>query len=106
MVVCRFPKQRGPRRRHRPGVEDTEVLQEIGHARERPVRQSRRDSSLCLVVHAIDDGIDRRVRLLDPLDRGGQKLARLDLAGLDETRQPEAVMILIIAHVAAGCSNG
>lgn len=81
----------------------TEVLQEQGHATERPVRKV----GGCLgdggVEAGLDDGVERRVQRLDPFDGCGDELTGRRSAGAHQVGLSGRVEPgeIVVGHVVA-----
>ena len=79
-----------------PLADGIEILDQIGHAGERPVGQARRDGRPGLVVHAQHDRVERGVPRVDPVETGLKHLFGRHLAGTDQTGKTDAVIVFVI----------
>jgi hypothetical protein len=80
------------------GLEEAEVLDQIGHALQRPVGKPRRDCFARLLILFMHNRIDGRVDLLGPCDRRFQHLLGADLALGDEFGERDGVVFAIFVE--------
>ena len=78
------------------GKGSAEVLQEIGHALERPVRQAVGDGLTAMIVELVGDRVDGIVARADPLDRGFQQFLRSGFAAGYQRGQSERIMVFVV----------
>ena len=78
------------------GERAAQVLEQERHAGERRVAIERRRLAARLVVDLGDDRVQLRVQLLDARDRRFQNFARRHLAGVDQLRQAQAVVVHVL----------
>ena len=79
-------------------VEEGEVLDEVGHARERAAGETRRDLLARALVLLVHDGVDGGVDLLGPRDGGLQHLGGADLAFGDQRGQGGGVVLAVFVE--------
>ena len=79
-------------------VVGAEILEQVGNAGERPRRQPGGDRGLRQLVHAIDNGIDDGIALLDARDRGVQQLSRGHRPRFHQIGEAETVIALVLFH--------
>ena len=80
MIGDKILKQAAAERRRLAGLEESEILDKIGHALERPVGKSGGNCLPRLVVLLVYNGIDGRVDLVGASDRRLQHFPGVDLA--------------------------
>ena len=78
------------------GERAAQVLEQERHAGKRRVAIERDRLAARLVVDLGDDGVQVRVQLLDARDRRFQNFARRHLAGVDQLRQAQAVIVHVL----------
>ena len=77
------------------GLEETKVLEKVGHALQRPFGEPRRDRLARLPILLVYDGIDDRIDLFGPCDRSLQHLIGADLALGDEPGEGDGIVLPI-----------
>ena len=77
------------------GLEETKVLEKVGHACQRSFGEPRRDRLARLPILLVYDGIDDRIDLFAPCDRSLQHLISADLALGDEPGEGDGVVLPI-----------
>ena len=77
------------------GLEEAEVLDQIGHAPQRAVGKPGSDSLARLLVLLVHNGINGRIDLFGPCDRRLQHLFGADLALGDEPGEGDSVMLAV-----------
>ncbi len=83
-----------------PGIGGEEVLEQKGHAGERPGRSRGgvRDGQGA-VVHLVHDGVERRIPGLDARNRALDQLGRPDLPGADQFGEAKGVVVLVFVEI-------
>ena len=80
------------------GLEEAEVLDQIGHALQRSVGKPRRGRFARLLILLVHNGIDRRVGLFGSCDRRLEHLFGADLALGDEPGERNGVVLTIFVE--------
>ncbi len=81
-----------------PAYHDRRSLRRNGTPANGPSRARRIRGLEPVVVELVDDGIEPWVQRVDPLDRRERELAGGDVAALDELREAEAVVLVVLGE--------
>ena len=90
-----FEELAAPRRRA-AGEGGAEVLQQIGHAGERPLGEAAGDGLAAMVVELVGDRVDGTVARVDPFDRSLQQFLRSSFAPCNQRGQSDRIMLFIV----------